>query len=91
MKIPAEISVTAIPARLAAIATVESAGNPHARNVNANSGTVDAGLMQINSQHLRELARHGITESDLFEPCTSIQVGAWILARESEKLAKSFK
>lgn len=66
---------------LVAIATVESSGNPHALNVNHNSGTVDAGLMQINSQHMPELARHGISERELFEPCTSIHVGAWILAR----------
>jgi soluble lytic murein transglycosylase-like protein len=72
-----------IPAELLyAIARVESNLNPLATNRNheAQTGSRDIGLMQINSSHLGRLARSGIRESDLLEPCTNLQVGAWLLA-----------
>lgn len=67
---------------LYAIAQVESGLNPRALNVGhrARTGSYDIGLMQINSSHLPALARHGIAERDLYEPCTSVHVGAWLLA-----------
>lgn len=66
-------------ALLRAIAQQESGGNPAARNVNRN-GSVDLGLMQINSQWLPVLGRHGIGPEDLWDPCVSVLVGAWILS-----------
>ena len=65
---------------LHAIARTESGLNPHAVGKNRD-GSRDIGLMQINSGWLPALARFGIHEQDLFEPCTSIHVGAWILAQ----------
>jgi soluble lytic murein transglycosylase-like protein len=67
------------PALLMAIARTESGFNPRAVGVNRN-GSRDIGLMQINSLWLPRLKRFGIEEADLFNPCQSIEVGAWILS-----------
>lgn len=67
------------PTLLAALAWQESGMNPSASHLNAN-GTSDIGLMQINSSWLPKLARHGVSERDLRDPCVNIMVGAWILA-----------
>lgn len=67
------------PHILWAIASNESRFQPAAIGKNTN-GTVDIGLMQINSSWLPKLQKMNISRSDLFDPCTSIDVGAWILA-----------
>jgi len=74
------------PLLLYAIAQVESGMNPAALNTNRD-GSRDIGLMQINSRHLPRLAAFGIDEHKLqSEPCTSVMVGAWILAQFVQQL-----
>lgn len=70
---------------LFAIARTESGLNPLAVARNGD-GSRDIGLMQINSSWLPRLSAHGISEHHLWDPCTSIQVGAWILAGNVARL-----
>ncbi len=70
-----------VPAQvLQAIAQVESKNDPAAVGHNRN-GSVDLGLMQINSSWLPRLkAKFGLTRAKLMDACTNIHVGAWILS-----------
>lgn len=78
---------------LYAIARVESGLNPKAVNRShvARTGSYDIGLMQINSQHLAKLARFGISESHLYDACTNLHVGAWLLADSFARHGQSWE
>jgi soluble lytic murein transglycosylase-like protein len=67
------------------IAKVESDFRPRATNTNRN-GSEDIGLMQINSAWLPTLRRHGITKAHLWDACTNIKVGAWVVAQNIRAL-----
>lgn len=75
---------------LRAIACVESNHNPNALNRNRN-GSVDYGVMQINSVWLRELAKFGIERGHLWDLCTNVHVGAWILAQNFQAFGFSWR
>ncbi len=69
---------------LLAIIKTESNGNAKAVHRNDN-GTIDIGLMQINSSWANKLSsQYGIKDikKHLIEPCYNVRVGAWILGRE---------
>lgn len=74
----AAVKYQVAPELLMAIAMQESSMRSNAVNLNRNN-TVDIGIMQINSIWLPQLREFGIERKDLFDPCTNIHVGAWIL------------
>lgn len=78
------------PYLLYAIAKTESSLNPSAINRNKN-GSYDIGLMQINSSWLPTLRKYGVEEKDLYDPCTSIQVGAWILSQNMRRMGVTWE
>jgi soluble lytic murein transglycosylase-like protein len=78
------------PLILRAIAWQESHNTPDAMNKNAN-GSIDYGLMQINSVHLNTLSRYGISSTTLMEPCKSVYVAAWHLRQKMNKYGNSWQ
>lgn len=74
---------------LKAIAVQESSMNSNA--INARSFDEDVGLMQINTFWFDRLKDFGITRKDLFEPCTSIEVGAWVLAQSIQYFGNNWR
>lgn len=74
---------------LRATAQVESGMRPDAQNGNGN-GSVDYGLMQINSIWLPTLAKYGISRDALFDACTNVRVGAWVHRQNIDRLGWSW-
>jgi soluble lytic murein transglycosylase-like protein len=75
---------------LHAISLTESAMDSQAINHNIN-GSVDIGLMQINSRWFPYLAEIRIQPGDLWNPCTNINVGAWVLAGEVRRFGYTWQ
>jgi soluble lytic murein transglycosylase-like protein len=70
------------PALLQAIARVESGMMPNATNANEN-GTVDLGLMQINSTWIRQMELR--RDELISDPCYNVKTGARILSECIDK------
>lgn len=79
------------PWLLYSIAYVESSHNPKARSKPNRNGTVDHGLMQINSIWLPTLDKHGIPRESLYNACASTFVGAWVLSNNYKRFGNSWK
>ena len=64
-------------------AIIRTEGGTTGQSVGNTNGSRDMGLMQINTIHLPELERYGITRAMLInDECLNIHVGAFILHRE---------
>jgi soluble lytic murein transglycosylase-like protein len=79
------------PVLLRSIGWQESRGKPNAIGPKLPDGNRAIGLMQINTIHLPTLKRNNITYEDLFEPCTSIKVGAWVLRDCINKFGETWR
>lgn len=79
------------PWLLYSIAKVESSFNPEAVNKANRNGSVDTGLMQINSVHWPRLRSYGIDPSALYNACASTYIGAWVLADAQRRYGRTWK
>ncbi len=80
------------PKILRALAAQESGGRCPARHPVNPDGSYDIGCMGINSSWLPLLKnKFGITERDLYQPCTNIHVGAWIYARNVRRFGDDWR
>jgi lysozyme-related protein Hpa2 len=75
---------------LRALAWQESRNQPNSLRHNTN-GSIDYGVMQINSVHLPELSRYGIDRTTLLDPCKSVYIAAWHLRRQVLKYGETWK
>lgn len=75
---------------LRAIAARESRFNPVTVAHNSNN-TDDIGMTGINTVHLPELARYGISRSDLLDGCKSVYVAGWRLAKMVKRYGNTWE
>jgi len=78
------------PMLLQAIAWVESRYDKNAKNENTN-GSVDMGVMQINSLWLEPLSEYGIKKKHLYNACFNINVAAWILRKQISEVGYNWQ
>ena len=78
------------PKLLAAIAMNESNMNPRAINRNRN-GSIDVGIMQINSYWFPKLKPYLKDLNRLWNPKVNIYVGAWVLRQCFDKFGNDWR
>jgi soluble lytic murein transglycosylase-like protein len=78
------------PQLVRAIAMHESGMRPLAWNRNRD-GSIDIGLMQINSSWLPTLGRAGVDAQSLWNPCVNAWVGSWILSNNVARFGPTWK
>lgn len=78
------------PYVLRAIAFQESHMKPSVLSHNAD-GSVDFGMMGINSIHLSELGRFGVKPHQLLDPCVNAYVAAWYLRQKMDKYGSTWR
>lgn len=76
---------------LRAIAGQESGFNAAAKHPTNTDGSIDRGMTGINSVHLPELARFGITADDLQDTCKSIYLAGWRLRAMIDKYGNTWE
>lgn len=70
-----------VPAPLI-LSVIKTEGGRNGMAKKNKNGTVDYGVMQINSVWLGKIKPYGFTAHDLqFNPCKNVEVGAWILSQ----------
>jgi hypothetical protein len=74
---------------LRAIGWHESRLDPSAVARNTD-GSVDMGAFQINSTHLPDLARYGVTAASLADGCVSAYVAAWHYRRQVDRFGNTW-
>lgn len=79
------------PLLLKAIAWKETKGYVESVGIPLKDGNRAIGLMQINTIHLPELQKYGITKQHLMNACVSEKVGAWVLAKCMSKYGRSWR
>lgn len=78
------------PMLLQSIAWVESRYDKNAKNHNTN-GSVDMGVMQINSLWLDPLSEYGVQRKHLYNACYNISVAAWILRKQINEVGYNWQ
>jgi len=76
---------------LRAITAQESGFNANAKHPVNRDGSIDRGATGINSVHLPELARYGITADDLKDYCKSIYLAGWHLRSMTNKYGNTWE
>jgi len=82
---------TVNPWILRAITAQESGFNPNVKHRPNKDGSIDRGWTGINSVHLPELARYGITASDLADPCKSVFLAGWHLRKKINRFGNTWE